>query len=116
MPLVILALGQDGKPLLSDQSLRGQGSSRSPTSLGITRCREGREGFPDMSRFALLFTEQEASCHLPDKEFRSELLLATLWLRPAVTHRRVGHFCRPLHVAIQLGLYLPQARCLGPGV
>ena len=28
------------------------------------------EGFPDMSRFALLFTEQEASCYLPDKEFR----------------------------------------------
>ena len=23
-----------------------------------------------MSRFALLFTEQEASCYLPDKEFR----------------------------------------------
>jgi hypothetical protein len=36
-----------------------------------------------MSRFALLFTEQEASCHLPDKEFRSELLLAMSWLRPA---------------------------------
>jgi hypothetical protein len=31
------------------------------------------EGFPDMSRFALLFTEQEASCHLPDKEFRLNL-------------------------------------------
>jgi hypothetical protein len=28
-----------------------------------------------MSRFALLFTEQEASCYLPDKEFRSSLLL-----------------------------------------
>jgi hypothetical protein len=84
MPRISLALGQDGKPLLSDQSLRGQGSSRSPTSLGITRCRVGREGFPDMSRFALLFTEQEASCYLPDKEFRSELLLATMWLRPAL--------------------------------
>ena len=31
-----------------------------------------------MSRFALLFTEQDASCSLPDKEFRSDLLLASL--------------------------------------
>ena len=41
-----------------------------------------------MSRFALLFTEQEASCYLPDKEFR--------YLRHFVTPRpqteRLGRF------------------------
>jgi hypothetical protein len=71
MPHVILAPGQDGKPLLSDQSLRGQGSGFAPRlPSGLPAADGGREGFPDMSRFALLFTEQEASCHLPDKEFR----------------------------------------------
>jgi hypothetical protein len=66
MPQLILALGQDGTPLLSDQSLRGQGSRvapRLPSGLPAAPAPEHRrgEGFPDMSRFALLLAEQEAS-------------------------------------------------------
>src|SRR5438477_3392977 len=40
-----------------------------------------------------------AGRNLPDKEFRLILLLQPSWLW-------AGHFCRPLHVAMQSGLYL----------
>jgi hypothetical protein len=86
----ILALSQDGTPLLSDQSLRGQGSTeRSPTSLGITRCLFDREGFPDMSRFALLFTEQEASFPYPTRNFAT---LGTLLLLSLSEAEWLGRF------------------------
>ena len=69
----------------------------SPTSLGITRRidagrRRRGEGFPDMSRFALLFTEQEASCYLPDKEFR---YLRTVIVTAAVYRGLVSELRRP---------------------
>jgi hypothetical protein len=50
------------------------------------------EGFPDMSRFALLFTEQEASCYLPDKEFR---YLRTVIVTAAVYRGLVSELRRP---------------------
>jgi len=40
-----------------------------------------------------------AGRNLPDKEFRSEVCYINL-------RRRAGHFCQPLHVAMQHGLYL----------
>jgi hypothetical protein len=52
----------------------------------------GWEGFPDMSRFALLFTEQEASCYLPDKEFR---YLRTVIVTAAVYRGLVSELRRP---------------------
>jgi hypothetical protein len=64
-----------------------------------------------MSRFALLLAEQEASCYLPDKEFRSSLLLTDrIGLDWRTIHQRAGHFCRPLHVAMENGLSLRLTR------
>src|SRR6266699_7168708 len=43
-----------------------------------------------------------AGRNLPDKEFRSILLL----LQFTIESERDGHLCHPLHVAMQSGLYL----------
>ena len=41
--------------------------------LSGRRLPHGREGFPDMSRFALLLTEQEASFPYPTRNFAQTL-------------------------------------------
>src|SRR5918999_2773238 len=75
MPQLILAQGQDGTPLLSDQSLRGQGScTSSPTSLGITRrigaWAPARGGLPRYEPVCTALRRAGGKLYLPDKEFR----------------------------------------------
>lgn len=90
------------------ESLRGlEGSS---LTLGITcgtpaRCREGSTDLSRLREWDHSHSGQRKV--LPDKELRSGLLL------PVFDHQGAGHFCRPLHVAMQLGLYLhPPSGCL----
>ena len=53
-----------------------------------------------------------AGRNLPDKEFRSRLLLPNQ-VSSIDSIRGTGHFCRPLHVAMQVGLYLHSSRVPG---
>ena len=53
-----------------------------------------------------------AGRNLPDKEFRSRLLLPHQ-VSSIDSIRGAGHFCRPLHVAMQVGLYLHSSRVPG---
>src|SRR2546423_5925002 len=89
------------------ESLRGFVLSRIlPSVLPATPLQERREGFTDLSRLNERNHFRSGQCYLPDKEFRSDLLRSTFveW---------VDHFCQPLHVAMQLGLYLHlSCRCL----
>jgi hypothetical protein len=57
-----------------------------------------------LPRQSLYHSTIRAGRNLPDKEFRSMLLL----LHAIFCVKRDEHFCRPLHVAMQSGLYLLQ--------
>ena len=57
-----------------------------------------------LPRQSLYHSTIRAGRNLPDKEFRSMLLL----LHTILSVKRDEHFCRPLHVAMQSGLYLLQ--------
>ena len=62
-----------------------------------------------------------AGRNLPDKGLRYLRHFVTPRFRPCDFHRSVftgwaGHFCRPLHVAMQIGPYLPSRSARGSGV
>src|SRR5919106_2095806 len=86
---------------ISRYGVKGDESPRLPS--GLPAAARGREGFPDMSRFALLFTEPEASF----------LTRQGISLEPYSTHLRCAlermtclAGCTPtssLHVAMQTG-------------
>jgi hypothetical protein len=55
-----------------------------------------------LPRQSLYHSTIRAGRNLPDKEFRSMLLLP----HAILCMKRDEHFCHPLHVAMQSGLYL----------
>ena len=57
-----------------------------------------------------------AGRNLPDKGLRYLRHFVTLRLPVNQGARGTGHFCRPLHVAIQIGPYLPLRSAKGSGV
>jgi hypothetical protein len=87
-----LARGQDGTPLLSDQSLRGQraGARDFPRDYPLPDRQVGLPRYePD---FHCPSRGNRASCYLPDKEFR---YLRTVIVTAAVYRGLVSKLCRP---------------------